>query len=99
MEIFFWRKAAAERSESFVGSQAMANRSETSVFAVGLNQPYGIAFYPPGPDPQWVYIGNTDAVVRFAYRNGDLKASGLAQRIADLPYGGARLDPRRAVHI
>ena len=42
---------------------------------LGLNQPYGIAFYPPGDNPQWVYVGNTDSVVRFPYQNGDLKAT------------------------
>jgi len=58
-----------------------------SVFAKGLHKPYGIAFYPPGMDPQWIYIGNTDAVVKFPYRNGDVKASGAAQHIVDLPHG------------
>jgi len=61
---------------------------QTEVFASGLNRPYGIAFYPPGPDPQWVYVGNTDSVVRFPYRNGDLKARGAAQRLANLPAQG-----------
>jgi glucose/arabinose dehydrogenase len=51
----------------------------TSVYATGLKQPFGIAFYPPGPNPQWLYIGNTNSVVRFAYKSGDLKASGPAQ--------------------
>jgi glucose/arabinose dehydrogenase len=59
-----------------------------SVFAQGLNKPYGIAFYPPGKDPQWIYIGNTDALVKFPYRNGDVKASGAALHIVDLPHGG-----------
>lgn len=57
-------------------------------FADGLSQPFGIAFYPSGPDPQWVYVGNTDSVVRFPYRNGDMKARGSAQKLADLPGGG-----------
>lgn len=61
---------------------------QTSVFATGLAQPFGINFYPPGPNPQWVYVGNTDSVVRFPYKNGDLKATGAAQHIADLPGGG-----------
>ena len=52
-----------------------AKPTATSVFASGLNQPYGIAFYPPGPDPEWVYVGNTGSVVRFPYKAGDLKAS------------------------
>ncbi|HEY1980870.1 MAG TPA: sorbosone dehydrogenase family protein [Xanthobacteraceae bacterium] len=50
-----------------------------SVFASGLGYPFGIAFYPPGPDPQWVYIGNTDSVIRFPYRNGDTTARGSAE--------------------
>jgi len=59
-----------------------------SVFATDLHQPFGIAFYPNGPNPQWVYIGNTDGIVRFPYKNGDLKARGPEQHIADLPGGG-----------
>jgi len=51
------------------------------VFASGLHQPYGIAFYPPGPDPKWVYVGNSDSVVRFAYMNGAMKAAGAAESI------------------
>ena len=52
-----------------------------AIFATGLKQPFGLAFYPPGADPQWVYIGNTDSVVRFPYRNGDLQARGPAEVI------------------
>ncbi len=59
------------------------------VFASGLSQPFGIAFYPPGPNPQWVYVANTGSVVRFPYRNGDLKARGPAQTVVpDIPSGG-----------
>ena len=58
------------------------------VFATDLHQPFGIAFYPPGPNPKFVYIGDTDAVVRFPYKNGDLHATGAMQTIADHPGGG-----------
>ncbi len=59
------------------------------VFASNLKSPYGIAFYPPGPNPQFVYIGNTNSIVRFPYKNGDLKASGPAQVIVPvIPSGG-----------
>jgi glucose/arabinose dehydrogenase len=58
-----------------------AGQTDTQVFADGLNQPYGIAFYPPGPNPEWVYIANTDSVVRFPYKNGDMKASGAPETI------------------
>ncbi|HXQ17590.1 MAG TPA: PQQ-dependent sugar dehydrogenase [Caulobacteraceae bacterium] len=51
-----------------------AKAAQTEVFAEGLDRPFGIAFYPAGPNPQWVYIANTNSVIRFPYRNGDLKA-------------------------
>jgi len=57
------------------------------VFASDLTLPFGIAFYPPGPNPQYVYIGNTNSVVRFPYQNGDLKARGPAEPIAKIPGG------------
>jgi len=72
----------------FRGVDANGKPKEVSTFAAGLSQPFGIAFYPSGPDPKWVYIGNTDSVVRFPYKNGDLKATGPAQKLADLPGGG-----------
>ena len=62
--------------------------SRNEVFADGLNLPFGIAFCPTGDDPQWVYVANTDSVVRFPYRNGDLHAQGNAQVVvAKLPAG------------
>ena len=61
---------------------------ESSVFTTQTTQPFGIAFYPAGPNPKYVYIGNTDSVVRFPYKNGDLKASGPVEKLADLPGGG-----------
>ncbi|HXO45495.1 MAG TPA: PQQ-dependent sugar dehydrogenase [Candidatus Cybelea sp.] len=61
---------------------------QTEVFATGLVLPFGIAFYPPGPNPQFVYIGDTDSIVRFPYHNGDLKATGPAEVIVpNLPAG------------
>jgi glucose/arabinose dehydrogenase len=68
-----------------------AARIET--FATGLNQPFGMAFYPPSSPsanaPRWLYVGNTDQVVRFEYAPGDLKARGAPKVIVpDLPSGG-----------
>jgi glucose/arabinose dehydrogenase len=66
-----------------------ATPQNNEIFASGLNKPFGIEFYPSGPNPQYVYVANTDSVVRFAYQNGDLKARGEAQTIVpDLPGGG-----------
>jgi glucose/arabinose dehydrogenase len=65
--------------------------SSNDVFASGLTEPFGIAFYPPGPDPQWVYIANTGSVVRYPYRSGDLKARGKPEVIVrDLARAGGR---------
>jgi hypothetical protein len=65
--------------------------SQPRAFAEGLMNPFGIAFYPPGPNPEWVYIGNTDSIVRFSYRNGDVQARGPAEVIVPhLPVGGHR---------
>jgi glucose/arabinose dehydrogenase len=60
-----------------------------TLFAEGLSMPFGLAFYPPGPEPKYLYVGNTDSVVRFAYRNGDTRASGAPEMIVpDIPGGG-----------
>jgi glucose/arabinose dehydrogenase len=53
--------------------------SDNQIFAEGLDRPFGVAFYPPGNHPQWIYVANNNSVVRFPYRSGDLKASGTAQ--------------------
>lgn len=58
------------------------------VFAEGLNRPFGIAFYPLGRNPQYVYVANTDGVVRFPYRSGDTKARGASQEIVGVSGGG-----------
>jgi glucose/arabinose dehydrogenase len=72
----------------FRGITADGKPEQVETFATGLKRPYGIAFYPPGSDPQWVYLGNEQSVVRIPYENGDLKARGAAEHIADLPKGG-----------
>jgi glucose/arabinose dehydrogenase len=75
--------------EVYRGMTKDGKPEQTSVFASGLTQPFGIAFYPVGKDPQWVYIGDTNAVLRFAYKNGDLKASGDPETIVSgIPRGG-----------
>jgi ABC-type Fe3+-hydroxamate transport system substrate-binding protein len=55
--------------------------AEARAFAEGFGYPYGIAFYPPGPEPRWVYVAETGRVVRFPYRNGDLEARGAAETL------------------
>ncbi len=75
----------------FRGVKADGKAEQMRVFATGLKQPFGIAFYPLGPNPEWVYVANTDSVVRFPYRNGDLKAGGAEQVIVPELPGGGRL--------
>jgi hypothetical protein len=55
--------------------------SDNQIFAEGLDRPFGIAFYPSGDQPKWIYVANNNSVVRFPYHNGDLKARGDAQII------------------
>jgi glucose/arabinose dehydrogenase len=62
---------------------------KVETFASGLRDPYGIAFYPPGPNPQWVYVAGTKDIVRYPYQAGDLKASGAPETVvSDLAVGG-----------
>jgi glucose/arabinose dehydrogenase len=70
-------------------------KAEISTFATGLapnpreGGVFGIAFYPVGPNPQWIYFGETGAVVRFPYKNGDLKATGMPETlVSDIKPGG-----------
>ena len=59
------------------------------VYAADLKRPFGIEFYPNGANPQYIYIGNTDSIVRFPYKNGDLKPSGKPEVIVpDISAGG-----------
>jgi len=76
------------RVKVFRGIQADGSYQRMEIFADGLHQPFGIAFYPPGPSPQWIYLGDTDEVLRIPYREGDLKVRGPRQHVADLPGGG-----------
>jgi glucose/arabinose dehydrogenase len=83
----FLAESRAGRIRIFRGITDDGKPELSAIFASGLKRPYGIAFYPPGPNPQWVYVGTTTAVFRFAYHNGDLKAGAAPEHIADLPDG------------
>jgi len=85
----FVAESAANRIRILKGVGKDGKAIVSQVFATGLSQPFGIAFYPIGPNPRWMYVGNTGSVVRFPYRNGDLQASGPAQMVVpDIPSGG-----------
>ena len=84
----FLAESQTGKIKVFRGIGADGKATQVSVFSTALNLPFGIAFYPAGPNPQWLYVGNTDGIVRFPYHNGDLKASGPPQVLAELPGGG-----------
>ncbi|MFV3289713.1 PQQ-dependent sugar dehydrogenase [Pseudomonas sp. NY11955] len=51
-----------------------------TVFAENLNAPYGLA-YVDGK----LYVANQDALVRFAYKDGQTQAEGPPTKVTDLP--------------
>jgi glucose/arabinose dehydrogenase len=51
------------------------------VFAENLNQPFGMALVG-----DYLYVGNTDAVVRFRYTPNSVRAPGRAEELVRLPF-------------
>jgi len=73
------------------GVDAHGHSEKMEIYATGLAQPFGLAFYPLGPNPSYLYVANTDSVVRFPYRNGDLQATGKPEIVVASIPGGGRL--------
>jgi glucose/arabinose dehydrogenase/cytochrome c2 len=55
-----------------------ATATSVETFAQGLNLPFGMAFYP-AKNPKWLYVAETNRVVRYPYKVGDQKASALPE--------------------
>jgi glucose/arabinose dehydrogenase len=53
------------------------------VYAKGLQGVFGMAFHDG-----YLYLGRTDSVVRYKYKDGDTQAQGTPEKIVDLPHGG-----------
>jgi glucose/arabinose dehydrogenase len=87
----FVAESQAGRVKVFRDDNSDGKPELTEVFAEKINRPFGIAFYPPGPDPTYVYVSGTTSVVRFPYKNGDTKASGPAEVIVKELPGFAQL--------
>lgn len=84
----FVAESRANQIRVYRMAEGSAKPKAEEVFASGLNRPYGIGFYPLGPNPEWVYVANEGSVVRFPYKTGDLQASGEAEVVVDnLPTG------------
>jgi glucose/arabinose dehydrogenase len=77
----FVAETAAGRLRILRSAAGAAQAQSITVFADGLDRPFGMAFYPPGPDPQWLYVAQINSVVRFPYHNGDDKAPSTAQTV------------------
>jgi glucose/arabinose dehydrogenase len=84
----FLAESDAGRIRVFRGMGSDGKPEQMQVFATKMKRPYGIAFYPPGPDPQWVYIGCENEVVRYPYKNGDMAARGNSEHLVSLPTDG-----------
>jgi glucose/arabinose dehydrogenase len=84
----FVAETRAGRVRVLRAADGAAKPGTNEIFASGLHAPFGIAFFPNGDNPQWVYVANTGSVVRFPYRSGDVKASGPPETVvAKLPAG------------
>ncbi|HME21915.1 MAG TPA: PQQ-dependent sugar dehydrogenase [Acetobacteraceae bacterium] len=84
----FLAESGAARIRVFRAPDGAARPAQSSIFADGLSQPFGIGFWPPGPDPRYVYVALSGQVVRLPYRSGDLRARGAAEVVvANLPRG------------
>jgi glucose/arabinose dehydrogenase len=54
-----------------------------SVFLTGLRQPFGMALHRG-----YIYVANTDSVVRYPYKHNAVRIDGEGEKIVDLPAGG-----------
>lgn len=96
---------AAPNGDIFVAEMAAGNvrvlrpsaggssAAKPATYASGLSTPFGIAFYPEGPDPKWVYVAEDNRVIRFAYTNGDLAARSAPEVIV------GKLAPTTGGHV
>jgi glucose/arabinose dehydrogenase len=80
--------AAQNQGEVLVFHTGADGKGQMSIFASKLNLPFGLAFYPAGPDPKYLYVGDTNAVLRFPYAKGDLKATADPETVVtNIPAG------------
>jgi len=88
---FFMKKAQAKAGAGVPSPNRITllrdadgdGKAETrSVFLKDLNSPFGMALVH-----NTFYVANTDAVMRFEYRDGAESISGLGTKVADLPAG------------
>jgi hypothetical protein len=59
------------------------------VFAQGLQLPFGMAFYPSADHPRWLYVAETNRVVRYPYSVGDTVARSFPEIVVKQLYSGS----------
>lgn len=85
----FLAETGAGQIRVYRGVGADGKPVNTGVFAASLGSVFGMAFYPPGNDPKWLYVSNISTVMRFPYQRGDLTAKGAPETIiSGIPEGG-----------
>jgi len=75
----FVSETSQNRIRVFRANDGADTPSTNQIFAQSLNRPFGIAFYPAGVDPRWLYVALNNSIVRIPYHNGDLIATGAVQ--------------------
>jgi glucose/arabinose dehydrogenase len=74
---------AAKGQITLLRSSGGDKADTNTVFATGLSRPYGMALWPAGANPKYLYVANVNSIVRFPYSVGDLKAKGEPEVIVD----------------
>ncbi len=79
----FVAEAGAGRVEILRDPKHSGSAQERETFANGLRYPFGIAFHD-----DYVYIGNTNQIVRYKYDRKTSKRVGEEEKLLDVPAGG-----------
>ncbi|HSY25810.1 MAG TPA: PQQ-dependent sugar dehydrogenase [Polyangiaceae bacterium] len=76
----FVAETGADQIRALRAADGASRPAQVEVFASSLDAPFGIAFLP-AKDPEWIYVADRNAVVRFPYRAGDLLARGAPETV------------------
>ncbi len=79
----FVSESKANRVRVLRESNGDGKADSSPIFVSNLDQPYGLAFWQ-----NWLYVANTDAIVRFPYKTGATSTNATPQKIATLTEGG-----------
>lgn len=87
MKVFMGRAGAGVPSANRITLLRDANgdgvAEQRSALLTGLNSPFGMAVVG-----DWLYVANTDALVRFPFRTGQTRITAQPEKVVDLPGGG-----------